>query len=420
LSQSIAPPGLSVQAPANRLTLSAERFTWATMLICLVMQRIAIPAGGELKISLATPLVLLLALWGLMSGSLALDRRRLALFCGLFAIGCISVAVQASMPLAMAPRSSLTSFEYWLLITGFAVLRFRRPMAQDEFFRIICATLAFVAIAGLLQFLLQFVHVSLFSFSGIVPDRFLIEDQYAVVLPTESGTIRSNGFFLVEPSVFSQFMALGAVIEGSTFRRRRFLALFFTGLLISVSGTGWMVLGAFVLQLALTSGPRGVLAAVGIIVFAVLFVALSSLVDPALLDNLLGRMDELSMQGTSGYERFVTPFMVLKDVLHAQNSSFFTGIGPGGSELLSVPYFYRLNAPVKILLEYGVLGLGFYIALLTVALRTKVQWGLLGALLVLLLFTGGYQQFSPILFPVLLIGSVATLSTREPGLKGAI
>jgi hypothetical protein len=50
-----------------------------------------------------------------------------------------------------------------------------------------------------------------------------------------------------------------------------------------------------------------------------------------------------------------------------------------------------------------------------VAIRTRVQWGLMGALMVLLLFTGGYQQFSPILFPVLLIGSVATLSVRERG-----
>ena len=397
-------------ASAQRLTLGTEGFCWATLAICFVLQRFAIPAGGALAISLATPLVLLLALWGLMSGALAIDRRRLGLYLGLFATGCLALAVQSSAPLAMAPRRSMASLGYWLLITAFAVLRFRRPMPEARFFHIVTASLGFIAMAGLAQFALQFIHLSLFSFSGIVPDRLLIEDQYAVVLPISGGLNRSNGFFLVEPSVFSQFMALGAVIEGSTFRRRAWLALFFAALLVSVSGTGWMVLGAFVLQLALTTGPRGILAAIGIAIFAVLALAASTLVDPALLDTLLGRMGEFSLQGTSGYERFVTPFMALRDVLRADPTAFFTGIGPGGSELLSLPYFYRLNAPVKILMEYGIFGLGFYLALLVVALRTRVQWGLLSALLVLLLFTGGYQQFSPILFPVLLIGSVAVLA----------
>ena len=65
---------------AWRGRLSVEAFTWGTLFSCLVLQRFAVPAGGELKISVATPLVLGMAAWALMSGTLIIDRRRMALY----------------------------------------------------------------------------------------------------------------------------------------------------------------------------------------------------------------------------------------------------------------------------------------------------------------------------------------------------
>ena len=90
-----------------------------------------------------------------------------------------------------------------------------------------------------------------------------------------------------------------------------------------------------------------------------------------------------------------------------------TGAGPGGSEQLMVPYFYALNTPVKVLMEYGIFGLLFYLGLLTWGTRTKRQAMLLVPLMVLLLLTGGYHQFSPILFTVLLMGTVAFVRQDE-------
>ena len=82
-----------------------------------------------------------------------------------------------------------------------------------------------------------------------------------------------------------------------------------------------------------------------------------------------------------------------------------------------VPYTYTLNTPVKVLMEYGVFGLLFYLGLLTWGTRTKRQATLLVPLMVLLLLTGGYHQFSPILFAVLLIGTVAFVRHDEAGIN---
>ena len=86
-----------------------------------------------------------------------------------------------------------------------------------------------------------------------------------------------------------------------------------------------------------------------------------------------------------------------------------TGIGPGTSEHLALPYPYSMNSPTKILVEYGAVGLVLYLALLTSAARTARQRMLLLPVLVMLLFDGNWCQFPPVLFPALLIITVARL-----------
>ena len=409
-SRAIPVQGLQPSVWRGRLGVNA--FTWGTLFCCLVLQRFAVPLAG-LKVSLATPLVLSLAAWAVASGTLVIERRRMALYCGLCAVALFSVATQISLPLAMAPRMSLTSLYYWLAITGFAVLRFRYPVSETAFFRIVALALAALAVAGLAQFVLQLIGVSFFSFVGVVPDSFLIEEQYNVTIPLDRGLNKSNGFFLVEPSVFSQFMALAVVIEALYFRRAAYLALFFIGLLSSVSGTGWMVLGSYIAVLAVGAGRRGLLGAILLAAGCALAFTALSVVLPEVADAMSGRVYEFTLPGTSGHERFVTPIMALQDLFNAAPWVSVTGIGPGASEQLMIPYIYHLNTPVKVLMEYGVFGLLLYLGLLTWGTRTKRQLMLLTPLMVLLLLTGGYHQFSPILFAVLLIGTVAFVRQDE-------
>ena len=411
-------PVKSLQPSIWRGRLGVNAFTWGTLFCCLVLQRFAIPAGG-LKISVATPLVLGLAAWALASGTLVIERRRMALYCGLCAVALFSVATQINLPLAMAPRMSLTSLYYWLAITAFAVLRFRHSVSETAFFRLVSLVLAALAVAGLVQFVLQFVGISFFSFIGVVPDQFLIEEQYNVTIPIDRGLNKSNGLFLVEPSVFSQFMAVGVVVEALYFRRAAFLALFFVALLSSMSGTGWMVVGSYIVVLAISAGRRGLIGAILLAAGCALAFAALSVALPDFADMMSGRVYEFTLPGTSGHERFVTPFLALQDLLNAAPWVSVTGVGPGASEQLMIPYIYHLNTPIKVLMEYGIFGLMLYLGLLTWGTRTKRQTTLLAPLMVLLLLTGGYHQFSPILFAVLLIGTVAFVHQDEVRVNSA-
>ena len=410
--QGRAIPVTALQPSVWRGRFGVNAFTWGTLFCCLVLQRFALPLAG-LKVSLATPLVLSLAAWAVASGTLVIERRRMALYCGLCAVALFSVATQINLPLAMAPRMSLTSLYYWLAITGFAVLRFRHSVSETGFFRIVLLALAALAVVGLAQFVLQFVGISFFAFTGVVPEDFLIEEQYNVTIPIDRGLNKSNGFFLVEPSVFSQFMALAVVIEALYLRRTAYLVLFFVALLSSMSGTGWLVLGSYIVVLAISAGRRGLLGAILLAAGCALAFTALSVVLPDFADMMSGRVYEFTLPGTSGHERFVTPFMALQDLLNAAPWVSVTGVGPGASEQLIIPYIYHLNTPIKVLMEYGVFGLMLYLGLLTWGTRTKRQWMLLTPLMVLLLLTGGYHQFSPILFAVLLIGTVAFVHQDE-------
>lgn len=391
-------------------------FVLATLFSCIVLQRFALPLG-ELRISLATPLVFAAAAWCLAGRSLALDPRRVVFMLGLLSVALASTAVRLNAPTSMAPVMSIPSLIHWLAVTALAVLAFRQPMDENRFFRMLLAWLQFIAVAGLVQFAAQFAGAGLFSFSGLVPDELLIERQYMTELTLEGSDIRrANGFFLVEPSVFSQFMAIGLIAEWVSFRRSRVLVLLMAGLLASVSGTGWIVLGAFVVQLAFSRGARGIVSVLGIGIVAGISLALVAFAIPEIAEAMFARTAEFSTPGTSGYDRFVTPFKIIPLALDSAPWVPLVGLGPGTAEYLTVPFTYFLITPAKTLLEYGVPGLLLYVALILTNRRTARQRVLTFPLVVLLMITGGYHQFPPVLFIVLLIVTVATLRTSgRPG-----
>jgi hypothetical protein len=398
----LAAPPRGIAAPPPTL------FVAATLFACLVLQRFGLPVG-DLRVHAAAPIALLAALAGLHAGALGLDRRRVALLFALGAVALLSTAARANLALPIAPRSSLPSLAYWLFLTSFVALSFGRAMPEDWFFRRVAWWLGLVAVAGLIQFAAQFAGLSLFSFAGLVPESLLVEHLFAVEIALDSGVMRSNGFFLVEPSVFSQLMAVGLMVETLYFRRPAWMALFLAGLLAAVSGTGWLVLAAFVLQLGVGLGLSGAVLAAALAIGLVLGLAGLSFAAPEIAQGLFDRMGEFSMVGTSGYERFVTPWMVLRDVVEQVPWALATGLGPGTAEQLTLPYVYHVNTPLKLALEYGIAGLGLYLAAILSARRTRRQRALVLPMLVLLLLTGGYHQFAPMLFLVALVVTVARL-----------
>jgi hypothetical protein len=410
-----APQALpAAAAPAHR----ALRFGVTLLLMSLLLQRFALPLGGA-AVSVVGPLGLGLMAMALAQGTLVLHQGRLLAWLALAALVVLGLAWRASDTGLAAATPSLSSLLQFLALSAAAVVTFAEPVDEARFFRAVNACFAVVALAGIVQFAAQAAGVSVFSFTGLLPDWMLFEAGYNLQIPSGIGDLlKSNGFFLVEPSVFSQMMALALIIEVLTARRLRHLAIFAAGLLLSVSGTGWIVIAAFILAAPFGLGLRGLALAAAIVVLVAGVAGGLVLLAPDIADAFAGRIDEVLRPGTSGHMRFVTPLWLLSDMIGGDPTAALLGIGPGAAERLTLAYDYDVNTPVKVAVEYGLPALLAYLLLFTLGQRTPTQGAILVPALVLFMVTGGYQQFPPMIFVTLLLISIPRLTARVASTSG--
>ena len=392
----------------------ALRFSVAILCISLFLQRFGIPLGSK-PISLVGPIGLGLAALGLAKGTLVFQPFRLgaylALAMGVMA-GVLWQVINPSGGFAGAPN--FASMAQFLLLSSFAVLTFAEPIDEKRFFHTVNFWFAVIAIAGVLQFAAQFVGVRIFAFTGILPGALLYEYGYNTTIAVGvGGLLKSNGFFLVEPSTFSQVMALGLIIEMLAFRRPRYLALFALAEMLSFSGTGFIVLGSFLIAAVIGMGQRGIAIAGGMVLLLGVAAGIGSVAAPQMADAFGQRIGEISHPGTSAHLRFITPFWALSDTLTAHPSAAFVGLGSGVSERLQVPYEYDVNTPVKVALDDGFPALLAYVLLFVVGRKSPIQAGIVVPACTLFFFTGAYQQFPPVIFLTLLLTSVARLRPAD-------
>ena len=379
----------------------------------LFLQRFGLPFG-EKALSVVGPIGLGLAVYGLATGALSFHKARLITYLALVFLVLLGMTWHAAEPFSFAVGSNVNSLAQFLLLTGFATLTFAEPVDETAFFDRVTFWFGVIALAGILQFLAQFFGLGLFAFTGLLPDSILYESGYNLQILVGVGEVlKSNGFVLVEPSVFSQLMALALIIEAMGRRRLPYLAVFIAGLLLSFSGTGWIVLGAFVVGSMIGAGWRGLLIAVGVLIALGIVLAVASVAAPDFVESLAGRISEVNRPSTSGHLRFVTPFWVLSDVQAINPLAGLVGLGSGVSERLTLPYEYNVNTPIKVMIDYGAPVLVAYVLLFVIGRKTPVQTTVVLPAVVLFMFTGGYQQFPPMVFIVLLLTAVARLRVSE-------
>ncbi len=390
--------------------MNVRWFVIGIMICATFLQRFGVPFGGGQQLSIAGPIGLALAGYGLVQGSIAIHRPRLLIYAGILVTSCLGAISLAFGHPPFNAQVSFPSYFQFLGITAFPIFVFAQRMDEDAFFRLVNTFIIAIAICGIVQFAAQFVGVQVFSFKDYVPDSLLFESGYNLKIDFGIGSLlKSNGFFLVEPSVMSQFMAMGIIIEVLYFRRLVWLGVLGLALVLAESGTGILVLAAFVVAVALRLGLRGVLLAGLMLVFAGVLAGVVSLLVPEVADIAQGRLGEFNTQGTSGHDRFIAPFWVLGDVIREYPQVNLFGMGAGTSQNLTVPYEYSMNTPIKIWLEYGIPALVLYVSLFVFADRTPRQSVLMVPALVLLLFTGGYQQFGSIVYFIAMLICTARL-----------
>jgi hypothetical protein len=394
---------------AGRVERDALHLTSALLAAMLLLQRFGIPFGAK-PISVVGPIGFLIAAVGLARGTLAFDRRRTMAFLAFIACVTAGMVWQQLGPSPFGTPINNKSMAQFVVLSGFAVLCFAEPVDEARFFRLVANWFAAIAVAGALQFAAQFAGLRLFQFTGLLPASILYEANYNQVIPIGIGSLlKSNGFFLVEPSVFSQILALGIIMEVLSGRRPWVLALFAGSLLISFSGTGWIVLASFFATAAVGMGARGLALAAGMALALALAAGAALLAAPEIITVFNDRASEFAMMGTSAHLRFITPFWLTEEVLARDPQAALLGIGSGASESMQLPWLFNVNTPIKVFLEYGLPALVAYLSLFLLNRRTPVQRALVVPAMVMFLVAGAYQQFPPMLFLTLLLLCTARL-----------
>lgn len=360
----------------------------------LYLQRFGLHTAGGAFVSAGHVIVLLACLVLILLRRAAVELTSLLLL-SVF----LAYALAVSAAAVVLPPSTLTEVgpqSLFLLVTLYAVLCVV-PVPVEDTRRVLLAYnrhMLFFGILGVLQFALQFAGFRFFSFSGLVPDAFLIEFAYNVAIPLSYGSpyFKSNGVFFLEPSFFSQFVAIALAAEVLLFRRPFHVAVYGLAIVASYSGSGLLTLATALAILSLLR-PRYAGLLLALLLALALGLGLLGLVAPDVYAYYIGRAVEVRSSGSSGYLRYVTPFLILGETMHG--AALLFGYGPGAAEKFRVGYEYNVNAMAKILLDYGLFGaLLFFGFLVSVFVRRRA-----GAFLIVLCLSwyflgGGYQLTS--------------------------
>jgi hypothetical protein len=360
MGNAIVTPAVANGASAGgaKSTVSAARFALlATPLIgATFLSKFSFPPFGALGIDISVFLVLAALMVGSVADCVRIDPRRLTLFA--LMICCLGL-MQIFQPGAFSPTSLL------LLVAVHLPYVFTVPQSNDgeriiKFFIQIATVFALLGIAQYgLQFLVNVRY--LFPIENFVPNTFIVQNfNHQAAIAYGSHEYRANGVFLLEPSFFSQMLAVAMVAELCTLGRVSRLAIFGLALLVSYSGTGIIVL-AICLPLCLVSQRRWGLLLLGLIGL----VAIIVLHEFFHVGRLLARVDEFTSIRSSGYGRFVGGFYLFDRFLWPDPWRTLFGYG-AGSFIGHAAHdgIAGEMALFKIVFEFGLLGAVAYFGFL--------------------------------------------------------
>ena len=302
-----------------------------------------------------------------MNNRVEVHQKRLILF--LVALGAIFIAsIYALVQMKEVGISSLLS-----LVAFYIPFLFIYPQKGIYAFiiSVFQGSMIIIAVGGFIQFFMQLLGSGLIDpIQQFVPEVYRLSG-YANQLPLYFGSpiMKSNGFFMLEPSFYSKFIATAIVIEFITKRRIAVLILFCMAILFSFSGTGLIILAVAAVPLLFR------LKAVQIVSLAILLsIPTYIFFEKGYGEVFIERLDEFNQPGTSGHVRFVAPWLTFHEFLVLESAgTILLGDGAGSlqeyqgreytfDELSTVYKTAHANSYIKLFVEYGLLG-GFFFSL---------------------------------------------------------
>jgi hypothetical protein len=334
---------------ALRLALLAAPLIGATFI-----SKFGFPPLTSLGIGISIFFVLGACAAGAVLGGMSIEPRRLALFTAM--MGILGL-IQIFQPNTFSPSSLL------LLAVVHLPYVFTVPGSDDKerIVKFFLGTVTIFACCGIAQYGLQF-FVSprfLFPIENFTPDGFIVKQfNTQAAMAYASQEYRANGVFLLEPSFFSQVLAVGIIAELCTYGRLSRLGLYGLALIVSYSGTGLIVL-AVCLPLALIAQRRWGLLALGLVGLVVIIGLQLSFHS----SRILSRIGEFDSEQSSAYMRFVGGFHLFDKFLWQDPWRALFGYGAGSfvGYATRIHYFAAAEmALFKMVMEFGLVGAVVY------------------------------------------------------------
>jgi hypothetical protein len=314
--------------------------------ICL--QRLAIPLGGTQFV----PVVLFTTYLGLAltlaSGRVIGNSTRLELF---------ALAIVCTIISAFATFQSFSAFSFYYIVLVYLPFVFLCPLDDEEYRRwveIFQWGMTLVSLIAIYQFVTSDPWDPILDY---FPTYALPGFNTHPVLELGSNVRRSNGMLMLEPSFLSQYCAVAILLELLYFRKWWRGVLFGLALLSSASGTGTLLLTVVAFAYAWNFKKLPHMA----IVLGVIALVVYLFPELPIVSSFIGRSTEYQDPGSSAYERFVGPFFQIFAQLGDSWQNWLFGVGPGNTKdenvaLVSSANLGILWAPLKLLVEYGVVG----------------------------------------------------------------
>jgi hypothetical protein len=374
-------------------------WTFGLQIFALVfLQKLAIPIAG-LPISLPMIVLYLGLPVMLFRGQLHLPPVRLA------AMGLLTAVVVVTQVTIRTPFSAPSLLQFLLLYLPFV---FAWRVAAEKYVTLMNIFQNAMLAGGAMVFVQLASQAALGlgklpSLETFVPAAYLLHGyNYAAPIAWGQQFVRPNGFFFLEPSFASSFLASALIVELKFFHRLWRIVFYAAALLGTFAATGIvMVLAAAPLLLVTRNLRAAVVTGFAAVVGVVLALATGA------LDVFFSRFSELGSQRSSAFQRLIAPLDYLRQVYQNPNK-VFVGVGAGNSNEIGV----SLWPMAKVMIEYGALaGLVFMVAL-AICMGRSVNRPLALALFIAYNFTGGFLLVPITVIQILLL--VCLLQIYQP------
>ncbi|MCR4661449.1 MAG: hypothetical protein K5765_05525 [Clostridia bacterium] len=168
-----------------------------------------------------------------------------------------------------------------------------------------------------------------------------------------SGVMKSNGLIFLEPSFFSQFLAIGFLLTFFSKEKKItkiiICSIYLLALYTSFSGTGLMLLAFGIIYMILKNKSiklKIFLLSISITVIVLLFTSDS-------LSYFSNRIFEYRDETSSLSIRFINPYII---AFNQSIDKIIVGNGPGTSKLMSTTISANFSFFPKLICEYGLIG----------------------------------------------------------------